>query len=148
MNIALLDLRTVREEDRIFCYNVKKAALKTYVEPIWGWDENEQIEFHCNKWQAQVPEIIRLNGQDIGTIEITKQDDGFHLNEFYLFPEFQKQGIGSHFMDRLVAEADSMSLPTRLQVIKINPAKRLYLRYGFIDIRETKTHFVMERPPR
>ncbi len=35
----------------------------------------------------------------------------------------------------------------KLEVIKINPVKSLYLRYGFKDSGETKTHFLMEREP-
>ena len=147
MDINQLDLRPAREKDRSFCYEVKKAALRSYVEPIWGWNEDEQKEFHRKDWNEQKPEIITLDGEDIGTIEIVRKEKELHLGEFYLFPKFQKQGIGSHFMDRLIQEADSKVLPTKLEVIKINPVKSLYLRYGFKDAGETKTHFLMEREP-
>ncbi len=147
MDTNQLDLRPVREEDRSFCYEVKKAALRSYVEPIWGWDEQEQIEFHRKDWNVQKPEIITFEDRDIGTIEIVRNEEDLHLGEFYLFPEFQKQGIGSHFIDRLIQEADSKALPTKLEVIRINPVKSLYLRYGFKDTGETKTHFLMKREP-
>lgn len=147
MDTSLLDRRTPSEEDRSFCYEVKKAALRSYVELIWGWNEQEQIEFHRKDWEAQKPEIITLEGRDIGTIEIVRREKELHLGEFYLFPEFQKQGIGSHFMDRLIQEADIKGFPIKLEVIKINPVKSLYLRYGFKDTGETMTHFLMEREP-
>ena len=136
MDTSLLDLRSVSDADRSFCYDVKKAALRSYVEPIWGWNEDEQK-----------PQIITFDGRDIGTIEIVRREKELHLGEFYLFPEFQKLGIGSHFMDRLTQEADSKALPTKLEVIKINPVKSLYLRFGFNDTGETKTHFLMKREP-
>ncbi|GAA5496379.1 hypothetical protein Rhal01_02562 [Rubritalea halochordaticola] len=148
MNTTLLGLRPTCDADRHFCYAVKKAALRAYVEPIWGWDEQEQIDFHHNDWNQQRPEIITHDGRDIGTIEIVRSETELHLGEFYLFPEYQKQGIGSHFLERLVQEADAKKLPTRLEVIKINPVKSLYLRFGFQDTGETKTHYLMERSPR
>ena len=34
--------------------------------------------------------------------------------------------------------------PFRLQVFKVNPARRLYERMGFVKIGESKTHIQME----
>ena len=147
MDSTLLALRATHEEDRSFCYAVKKAALRLYVEPIWGWNEHEQIEFHRKDWNIQKPEIITLEDRDVGTIEVIRSNRELHLGEFYLFPEFQKQGIGSHFMNRLAQEADSKHLSTKLEVIKANPVKSLYLRYGFEVTGETKTHFLLKREP-
>jgi len=143
----IVSCRTAHEEDISFAFAVKKAALRAYVEPIWGWDEAVQIEFHRRNWAERRPDIIRLIDRDIGTIQIWKRDEDMLLGEFYLFPEFQKLGIGSELMRRLVSESDSRMVPIRLQVIKINPAKSLYLRFGFRVSGETRTHFQMEKIP-
>jgi ribosomal protein S18 acetylase RimI-like enzyme len=127
---------------------VKKAALRAYVEPVWGWDEIVQVEFHRKDWDERRPEIIRLLERDIGTIEVLRSGEDIHLGEFYLFPEFQKQGIGSHLLSQLAEESDSKCVPVRLEVIKINPVKSLYLRFGFEVTGETRTHFQMERKPK
>lgn len=39
MNAKSIQLRPCRDDERSFCYEVKKAALRAYVEPIWGWVE-------------------------------------------------------------------------------------------------------------
>jgi GNAT superfamily N-acetyltransferase len=144
---TIVSCRTACDEDISFAFAVKKAALRAYIEPIWGWDETVQIEFHRKDWEARRPDIIRLIDRDIGTIEIWRRDEDIHLGEFYLFPEFQKHGIGSELMKRLVSESDSRMVPIRLEVIKINPVKSLYLRFGFRVSGETKTHFQMEKIP-
>lgn len=142
-----VSLRTVTDSDRSFAYEVKKAALRDYVEPLWDWDETVQAEFHRKDWDERRPEIIRLPDRDIGTIEIWRRGEDIHLGEFYLLPEFQRHGFGSHLMSQLAAESDSKHVPMRLEVIKINPVKSLYLRFGFRVTGETLTHFQMERRP-
>jgi GNAT superfamily N-acetyltransferase len=143
-----ISLRAACDNDRLFAFAVKKAAFRVYIEPIWGWDEAFQIEFHKKDWDEHRPEIIRLGERDIGTIEIWRRKNDIHLGEFYLFPEFQKQGIGSHFMTLLVKEADSKGVPVLLEVIKINPVQALYSRFGFSIIGETRTHYQMKKEPK
>ena len=148
IDLRQISLRSVSESDRPFAYEVKKSALRAYVEPLWGWDEAVQIEFHRKDWDERRPEIIRLLDRDIGTIEVWRRGEDIHLGEFYLLPEFQRHGIGTHFMSQLAAESDSKGVPVRLEVIKINPVKSLYLRFGFKVTGETRTHFQMERNPK
>ena len=37
-------------------------------------------------------------------------------------------------------------MPVELQVLKVNPARRLYGRLGFQVTGETETHYLMQRP--
>ncbi len=144
---AQISLRGAADRDRTFAYEVKKAALRAYIEPVWGWDEAFQIEFHRKDWDECRPEIIRYVERDIGTIEVLRRDADIHLGEFYLLPVFQRRGIGSYFMSRLVEEADQKLVPLVLEVIKINPVQSLYRRFGFTISGETKTHYLMQRQP-
>lgn len=43
--------------------------------------------------------------------------------------------------------ASARGLPTRLQVLKVNPARSLYERLGFELVEETQTHYVMQFQP-
>jgi hypothetical protein len=47
---------------------------------------------------------------------------------------------------RLCDQADAANLPLELQVLKVNPARRLYERLGLTVIGETDTHYLMQRP--
>lgn len=44
----------------------------------------------------------------------------------------------------LAAEARAAGLPLRLQVLKVNPAMRLYARLGLRIVGETATHLRMQ----
>jgi GNAT superfamily N-acetyltransferase len=142
-----LVLRPASDADFPFTYEVKKAAFRAYVEPFWGWDEAEQIAFHRKRWEACRPEIVQCDGRDIGTIEVLRQEHELVLNEFYLHPEFQRRGNGTRLMAGVCEEADLKGLPVTLKVLKNNPAKALYDRSGFVVTGETRTHYLMSRPP-
>jgi ribosomal protein S18 acetylase RimI-like enzyme len=147
IDLAKVSLRAASDRDRDFGFAVKKAALRAYIEPNWGWDEAFQVEFHRKDWAQQRPQIITLGGEDIGTIEIVKGGAGFHLGEFYLFPAYQRQGIGQHLMAALLRDADAAGAPIRLEVFKNNPVQSLYLRCGFRITGKFKTHYRLERAP-
>ena len=143
-------LRTVKDADSDFCFLVKKAALSQYVAGIWGWDEEFQLHFHQTEWgmkRGRRPQVVCLDARDVGIIEIATEADHYHLRDFYLLPEFQRQGIGSHLLQKLIADSKRTGRFILLEVLKNNPAKQLYLRNGFAQTGETNSHFVMEREP-
>lgn len=139
--------RPATVEDQALCFSVKKAALREYVEKIWGWNENFQVSLHASVFDRRKPSIILLDGVPIGTIEVLLNEDHLCLGEFYLLPEFQRRGIGSSLLLQLIAEANGAHLPVRLQYLKVNPVGTLYMRFGFRIVSETPTHFVCEHAP-
>ena len=142
----LIQLRPATEADSEFCYDVKKQALGHYVAQVWGWDETFQREFHRADFELRQPDIVVYRDLDIGTIEITSHTDHIHLGEFYLLPQFQRQGIGTVLLERVLEEAERKEWPVRLEVLKNNPVRSLYLRHGFVVTDEREHHFWMERP--
>lgn len=143
-----LTTRPATESDRGFAYEVKRAALGPYVEQVWGWDEPFQQAFHARGWEARRPDIIVIDGQDAGTVQLVRREGDYLLGEFYLLPRYQRRGAGSRLLGQVLAAADADGLPVHLQIIRINPAKALYERHGFRVCGETATHFLMERAPR
>ena len=58
---------------------------------------------------------------------------------------FQRRGIGTEVMKRLIGEATGVNQTMRLNVVKINPVVRLYERLGFQVIREDDHKLYMKR---
>lgn len=140
-------LRSASEQDRRFAYEVKRAALGPYVAQVWGWDEEFQQSFHSHDWTVRRPEIVVLDGVDMGTVQFVRGEADYHIGELYVLPDYQRRGIGSHLLRRFLAIADAELLPVRLEVIRINPARSLYERHGFVICGETETHYHMVRSP-
>ena len=139
-----IQLRAASADDSEFCYQVKKAALGPYVAQVWGWDEEFQRVFHERDFALNKPDLIIYQGHPIGTFTLNKQPEYFHVTGFYISPEFQGRGIGSALLQQTIEEATCLNVPVRLEVLKVNPAKRLYVRHGFHVIGEKATHYFMQ----
>ncbi len=57
--------------------------------------------------------------------------------------KLQRNGFGSAIIADLISQAEITGLTLTLQVLKPNPAKRLYERLGFSVVGENTTHFQM-----
>lgn len=145
MKPSFIHLRPATKSDCEFCYKVKKDALGQYVAQVWGWEEAFQREFHGRNFEARRPAIVVYQNLDIGTFEVTRHVDYIHLGEFYLLPQFQRQGIGTILLQQVLDEATAKGLPVRLEVLKNNPVQSLYKRHGFVITGQREHHFLMER---
>jgi ribosomal protein S18 acetylase RimI-like enzyme len=75
---------------------------------------------------------------------LQKRQEDWFLARIAILPEFQNQGIGTAILQKIIGAAPTHK-PLRLQVFKINPARRLYERLGFVKTGATRTHLCMER---
>jgi GNAT superfamily N-acetyltransferase len=141
-----LTLRKASPHDSEFAYCAKRAAFREYVEKVWGWDEDEQRQLHAQRFGTQDFRVIHVAGTDVGIMAVVVATDCVKLNQLFLLPEHQGQGIGRECMLLIMEEAGRLGLPVRLRVLKINPrALAFFQRLGFWRTGETETHVLMER---
>ena len=65
---------------------------------------------------------------------------------FYLDRRHQNRGLGATILKVLLAEADALGLPVRLEVLRGSPADRFYERHGFVKFDEDDVEAHYERP--
>ncbi|MEO8000178.1 MAG: GNAT family N-acetyltransferase [Gemmatimonadaceae bacterium] len=141
-----LSLRAANNSDQEFAFLVKRAALGSYVEQVWGWNDDFQRRFHASDWTSHRPDIITCDAEAIGTLEVVRHSDHLYVGAFYLLPAWQRRGVGSRLLQDVVERGFRERLPIRLQFLKINPVRSLYERHGFRITGETLTHFLAECP--
>ena len=138
-------LRLATASDVEFLYNLLKVALGPYVELVFGpWNEEEERAKFFEATRPGEHQIVERAGEPIGCLKVQRSSSEFKLNRVFLLPAFQGRGIGSELVRDLLIEAHSAGLPVRLRVFKINPARRLYERLGFVVTGETEFHVNME----
>ena len=143
-----LRLRKATRDDKEFAYRVKRAAFREYVEQVWGWDEDEQRKLHDRRFRAQNFLVISLDANDVGIMSVAIEPDSAYVNQLYVLPEHQGQGVGRRCVSMFIETANKLDLPVRLRVLKVNPrAIAFYEKLGFTTLEETDTHFLMQKVP-
>ena len=82
---------------------------------------------------------------DVGWLQAIRQDDELFVAQMFVDGLFQRRGIGTEVMKRLIGEANEFNLAVRLNVVRINPARRLYERLGFRVTHEDDRKLYMKR---
>jgi ribosomal protein S18 acetylase RimI-like enzyme len=138
-------LRPANPGDVEFALGVARETMREYAIATWGsWQEDRArsgIEKHVLEGQTQ---IIELGGVPIGIEVVERAPDHMRLLQLFIDPMYQRQGIGSDLIRRLIEEAEQKAVPLRLRVLKVNPAQRLYKRIGFKIVDTTTEHIYME----
>jgi GNAT superfamily N-acetyltransferase len=138
-------LRPASSDDKEFLWQVMEEAMRPHVERAWGaWDEAFQRERFERSTEPATHQVIELDGDPVGCQWVRSHPDARELVRIYLLLGAQNQGIGTMLMRRLLDEARGTRQPLRLRVLKLNPAKDLYLRLGFAITGENETHYQME----
>lgn len=144
MSLNEVKLRAASEADFDFIYQLRRATMKEYVEATWGWDEAFQQERFSRSFYPATSQIIVVDGRDVGELALEEKDDELFLSDIYILPACQNRGLGTALLRDLLAQAQTGGWPVTLQVLRVNPARRLYERLGFVTISETETHYLMK----
>jgi ribosomal protein S18 acetylase RimI-like enzyme len=141
-------LRPATVDDIVALFAIHRLAMRGYVELTYGpWDEPWQAAFFRDHFDTGVRQVIIAHGAAAGFFDLVPRDDGFYVSELVIDPACQRRGIGTHLLREAQAAASAKGLPLRLQVLRVNPARALYERLGFVTNGETETHHLMEWTP-
>jgi len=139
-------LRTTEYRDQEFCFRVTKEAMKPYVEAAFGpWDDEWQRRRLENDLASSLHEIVVVGGTDIGLWSVTHEPERFLLRKIYLLPEFQRRGIGSILLRRLIRKSEASRVPIELRYLMVNPVVSFYERLGFSWLKEEPPYVYVRR---
>jgi GNAT superfamily N-acetyltransferase len=123
MNIIL---RAVTADDVDFLYNLHCIVMQTYVVQTWGqWDEAWQSQYFRQHFNPAACQIIMFQRQDVGMIRVEHRSKDIFLSKIEMLPPHQGHGIGTYLVRARIDEASHRGVPLSLQVLKVNPARKL-----------------------
>lgn len=137
-------LRDATADDSELCFEIKKKAFGVYIDEIWGWDEGMQRRLHEKDFDSSQFRIIQLQGQNIGLLGVRVEGNSLWVSQIYVLPIHQNKGYGTRIIQGVIGEAEREGRSVKLQVLKINPARKLYERLGFVVTGTNGPHHVME----
>jgi GNAT superfamily N-acetyltransferase len=142
-----LTLRTSTPADTDFIVSVTRATMTDYVMRAWGPSEAQLEAAMRGDVVIGQDQIIILSGREIGVLSVERNRDEFFLDKLYILPDYQGWGIGTHLIRAVLDDAFDQGLPVRLGVLKVNPARCLYERLGFVQVGEERTSYIMVAAP-
>ena len=143
-----LALRPATDDDYEWLYQLNKTTIRPYAEQTYGpWDDALARRLFAERSRPDTTQVVVVEGQDAGSIEIVPGDSNVYLANIRIAPEYQRRGIGTRLISDVLRDAHGRGLTVSLRVLKTNPAQRLYARLGFEIVGETPTHSLMECQP-
>ena len=137
-------LRFPRAEELDSLLELHRASMGGYIEAAWGpWDDGLQRSFWNERVAKGLLQVIEVGGVVAGLLEVHRSEGAVEVVNLELAPEFQRAGIGSAILVDIQEEAAARGAGVVLQVLKVNPARRLYERLGFVATGETEWHTQM-----
>jgi ribosomal protein S18 acetylase RimI-like enzyme len=141
----IVELRQATSYDVTFLWDVFRVSMKGYITQTRGeWNEEREKSQFRNQMDLLAARVIRSNDLEVGFIMAPIKDGARWIHTICVVPEHQRKGIGTEVLRRVIAQAEEQKLPLYLSVLKVNPARLLYERLGFIVIEETTHHFKMQ----
>ncbi len=137
-------LRQVTAADSDLAFAIKKKSFGGYTDEVWGWDEGLQRRLHDRDFESERFQIVHLAGQDIGLLGLRAEGSSLWIGQIYILPIHQNKGYGTRLIQDVITEANQSGQSVKLQVLKINPARELYERLGFVITGTNGPHHVME----
>ena len=139
-------LRPANAKDFDFCARLYFSGMKETIRTL-KLDMAAQAANLRARWKAHEVQIITSDGADVGWMQSSIQDHALYLEQIFIDTAFQRHGIGTEIISRLIERATRSGQPVTLGVVKTNPARRLYERLGFSLTHEDDRKFYMRREP-
>jgi ribosomal protein S18 acetylase RimI-like enzyme len=92
-------------------------------------------------------EILLHEGAPVGLLKVSRDPQEWVVIQIQLAPGYQGGGIGTGLLAEVIDQAARAGVDLTLSVLKANPAKALYERFGFVVERESAFSFDMRRKP-
>jgi GNAT superfamily N-acetyltransferase len=137
-------LRPACTEDFDFCARLYFSGMAEIIQEL-KLDMALQTADLRERWDVREVEIITSDSEDVGWMQSTVEDRARFLKQIFIDAPFQRRGIGTGIIHRLMDRANRAGEPVTLGVVKINPARHLYERLGFRITHEDDRKFYMRR---
>ena len=135
------NIRKASDDDLNLTYEIKKNALQKYLEMLWGWNEKAQNDFHRREFKKEHFQVIELQNEPIGYLEIEPFQDYIFLANFMILQHFQGMGIGKIIMQDLIKNNPNIIL----EVLKVNQlAVKFYQELNFKIVEDLEVSFRMK----
>ena len=126
---------------------LRTEVMREHLERVGRYTPERSRKMFRGHFDEPGMRLILLDDRRVGCVGFRKHDREIKIDSFYLERRLHCSGLGTRILKALLAEADTAGLPVRLDVLNGSPADRLYLRHGFVKLKEDEIEGFYERLP-
>jgi GNAT superfamily N-acetyltransferase len=123
-------------------------VMREHLERVFRYKPSRARRIFRQHFDEPGVRLILVNGERAGCVAFRVGKDEIGIDSFYLAARYHNRGLGTAILKVLLAEADTLGLPVRLEVLRGSPADRFYERHGFAKLDEDDVEARYERPAR
>ena len=157
MTAADITLRDALPSDKAFLLALY-ASTRAEEFAHLGWPAEMERSFMQMQFEAQrgdyarrhphsLCQVVEMLGCPVGRLWVAQDARSLTVLDISLIAELRGQGIGTDCLRRVQRRAAAAGLDVELQVVRGNPAQRLYQRLGFRDLGEAGVRQAMVWKP-
>jgi GNAT superfamily N-acetyltransferase len=139
--------RPATEEDFEPLLAIRIDVMREHLERVFRYKPSRARHVFREHFAEPGMRAIMIGDELIGCVALrTEEKDVIKLDSFYLHRHFHNTGLGTRILKVLLAEADALGRPVRLEVLNGSPASRFYERHGFVRLQGDEIEAEYERP--
>jgi GNAT superfamily N-acetyltransferase len=120
-------------------------VMREHLERVFRYKPSRARRIFREHFDEPGLRLILVDGERAGCVGFRIGEAEIKIDSFYLDRRYHNRGLGSTILKVLLAEADALGLPTRLEVLRGSPADRFYERHGFVKLSEDDIEAEYER---
>jgi len=150
MNGEAITLRAAEAADQEFLFSVYASSRGAEM-ALTPWSAEQKDAFlrmqfaaQSRHYAAEYPQathhIICRGEVRVGRIYLVRRKEDFHILDITVLPQFQRTGIDSCVLSRLLDEAGRSAKPVSIYVESFNPSLGLFRKLGFELVSQNGFH--------
>lgn len=143
---VVLARRPATQEDVPFLLALRQRTMNGHVVAS-GAEVSDAHHMARLMHRFECAEVLLHEGEPVGLLKVSRDPHEWVLIQIQLAPGYQGGGIGTGLLAEVVAEAERAGVDLTLSVLKANPARALYARFGFLVECESEFSYEMRRKP-
>lgn len=122
-------------------------VMREHLERVFRYEPSRARRIFRQHFDEPGLRLVLIDGERGGCVGFRIGQDEIRIDSFYLDACHHNHGLGTVILRMLLAEADALGLPVRLEVLQGSPASRFYERHGFVKLGEDEVEAHYWRSP-
>jgi len=116
---------------------LRKSVMRPHVmQQGLPWHEDNEDAYHKALFNAPGLRRIIFEGKCIGFVGISSGTETINIGRFCVAEDYQSRGIGTHVLRTILEEPVCKGKTITIDVLKMNPSRRIFERLGFALVSE------------